>query len=110
MSGRSTHGVVSGNGSLPTFGALLRIRLSAIQWLIVSAAVLVLAITLGTGLTFAHLKRPERDFGRALPQVAYRKVRRAGRDQLFHAWASPVDRRDELESVGRAVVGQRLKT
>jgi hypothetical protein len=49
MSGRSTHGVVSGNGSLPTFGALLRIRLSAIQWLIVSAAVLVLAITLGTG-------------------------------------------------------------
>jgi diguanylate cyclase (GGDEF)-like protein len=49
MSGRSTHGVVSGSWRLPTFGALLRIRLSAIQWLIVSAAVLVLAITLGTG-------------------------------------------------------------
>jgi hypothetical protein len=35
--------------SLPRFGMPWRIRLSAIQWLILSAAALVTAIMLGTG-------------------------------------------------------------
>ena len=43
------HGAASGSGHLPKLAALLRIRLSAIQWLIACAALLVLAITLGTG-------------------------------------------------------------
>ena len=49
MSSRSTHGAASGSARLPKFAALLRVRLSAIQWLVACAALLVLAITLGTG-------------------------------------------------------------
>lgn len=49
MSGRSTDSVISGGPRPPNFGAPSRIRLGAIQWLILCAAALVLAITLGTG-------------------------------------------------------------
>src|SRR5882757_11391782 len=49
MSARSTDCVTSKDRQPPKFGALSRFRLGAIQWLILCAAALVLAITLGTG-------------------------------------------------------------
>jgi len=49
MSARSTDCVTSKDRRPPKFGALSRIRLGAIQWLVLCAAALVLAITLGTG-------------------------------------------------------------
>ncbi|MBR0752785.1 EAL domain-containing protein [Bradyrhizobium jicamae] len=49
MSIRSTDSASPDHRWLPNFGALRRIRLGAIQWLVLSAGLLVLAIMLGTG-------------------------------------------------------------
>lgn len=45
----SSGGVNSGGRRLSKIGALLRLRLSAIQWLVICGAALVIAIALGTG-------------------------------------------------------------
>ena len=48
MLGRSSDSVVSGSLRQTIVGALSRIRLGAVQWLVLCAAGLVIAITLGT--------------------------------------------------------------
>jgi diguanylate cyclase (GGDEF)-like protein len=48
MLGRSSDSVISGSLRQTVVGALSRIRFGAIQWLVLCAAVLVIAITLGT--------------------------------------------------------------
>ena len=49
MLGKSSEGVIAGRLRPSVSGALSRFKLSAIQWLILGAAGLVLAISLGTG-------------------------------------------------------------
>ena len=49
MSGGSSDSVSSGSRRLSKIGALVRVRLSAIQWLVICGATLVTAIALGTG-------------------------------------------------------------
>ena len=49
MSGGSSDSVGSGSRWLSKIGALVRVRLSAIQWLVICGAALVIAIALGTG-------------------------------------------------------------
>jgi hypothetical protein len=49
MSSNTSQEGTAKRGPLLGAGKAWRIRLSAIQWLILSAAVLVIAITLGTG-------------------------------------------------------------